>query len=152
VNLLLRLLRFLLRPLPWREHHRQSHRKDDFRVELELLSPLLVNGKPVFYYTWSYPMSLSIDLNTDTGGHVAVLTATNLDGSPAQNVAVTYASSDASVATVDAASGAIVIVGVGTCTITGTGTRGKFTHEAGDSIAVTQDANTGDFNVALALS
>jgi uncharacterized protein YjdB len=97
-------------------------------------------------------MSLSIDLNTDTGGHVAVLTATNLDGSPAENVAVTYASSDAAVATVDAASGAIAIVGVGTCTITGTGTRGKFTHDASDSIAVTAGANTGDFNVSLAMT
>ena len=98
-------------------------------------------------------MSLDITLG-DTNTHTAVLVCTNtLDGSPATGVSITYASNNTDVATVDASTGVITVVGVGSCSITGTGTRGAFTHmDSGEVFVALPDPNAGDFAVSLSLS
>jgi hypothetical protein len=97
--------------------------------------------------------SLTIDLNTDTGGHVASLVALNLDGSPATGVTVSFSSDNPSVCDVDATSGALTVgTTIGTANISGTGTRSRFVHSDSGAVTVTQDAQTGDFGVSLGLA
>jgi hypothetical protein len=97
--------------------------------------------------------TLTIDLNTDTGGHVASLVALNLDGSPATGVTVSFSSDNPSVCDVNATSGALTVgTTIGTANISGTGTRSKFVHSDSGAVTVTQDAQTGDFGVSLGLS
>jgi hypothetical protein len=97
--------------------------------------------------------SLTIDLNTDTGGHVASLVALNLDGSPATGVTVSFSSDNPQSCDVDSATGALTVgTVVGVANITGTGSRGKFSHSDSGAVTVTQDVNSGEFGVTLGLS
>jgi uncharacterized protein YjdB len=93
-------------------------------------------------------MALDVTLG-DTGTHTAVLTCTNLDNTSAAGVTITYESSDPRIVSVDDTTGVLLLVAAGTCTITGTGTRGAFTHS--DSGAVTV-AQSDDFTAALSLT
>jgi hypothetical protein len=97
--------------------------------------------------------SLNIDLNTDTGGHVASLVALNPDESPATGVTVSFSSDNPQSCDVDSATGALTVgTVVGVANITGTGSRGKFSHSDSGAVTVTQDAATGDFGVTLGLT
>lgn len=120
----------------WHYHHKHHHHKNNF-----------------FAYLKVDNMSGSISVVFGDGlAHKAVLTCLNLDGSAAQNVAITYSSDNPSTCTVDAASGNLTLVGAGNANITGTGVRGTFSHSDSVSVTVTVDVNTGDFTVSLAVS
>lgn len=130
-----RYLRGLKREEYRRHYHKHHHHhKDDFFVKLEFDH-----------------MSASLTIATGDNGHVASLAVTNVDGSPAQNVAISFASDAPNFCTVDPTSGALTPVAAGVANITGTGTRLAFTHEDTGAVTVTQDPNTGDFTVALGL-
>jgi len=88
----------------------------------------------------------------DTGTHTAVLSCTNLDGTPATGVSISYSSDNPAVATIDASSGVLTLVGVGTANVSGTGVRNAFTHADTGLLTVVSDANTGDFTATLSLS
>ena len=88
----------------------------------------------------------------DTNKHSATLACLNLDGTPATGVAISYSSDSPAVATVDPASGALTLVGVGAANITGTGTRGVFSHSDTGVLTVVADVNAGDFTAALGLA
>jgi hypothetical protein len=120
-----------------RRHHHHKHRhhhKDDFTVKLEFDC-----------------MSASLTIATGDNGHTASLAVTNADGSPAQNVTITFASDAPSICDVDPTSGALTPTAAGVANITGTGTRLAFTHDDAGPVTVTQDPNTGDFTVTLGL-
>lgn len=95
--------------------------------------------------------NLTVVIGSAPGTYSAHLACANLDGSAATGVAVVYSSDNTAVATVDPSSGALTLVAAGTVNLTGTGTRGAFAHSDSSALTVTQDANTGDFTVALAL-
>ncbi len=99
------------------------------------------------------PASLTLSLD-DTGTHSAVLACVNTqDGSTATGVTITYAGDNDVVATVAPDTGALRLVGVGTVNITGSGTRGAFSHSDSGVLTVTPgDANKGEFSVSLGLS
>lgn len=142
------LIRILLRWLGFR-------RNNDFRVKLEFENWTAWSHTSLYRQLRMCFMSSSLNITLgDTGTHTAVLVCGNtLDGTLALGVAITYASNNADVATVDATTGAITVVGVGSCTITGTGTRGAFTHmDSGEVFVALPDPNTGDFAVSLSLS
>jgi hypothetical protein len=153
MNWLRRLLRFLIHWLASR---------GDFTAGFDFVSFALsvdTNGryKDHIYFYGDTSMSTSLSIKLGGGDmHTAVLTCLNLDGTPADNVTITYASSDTSVALVDPNTGAITAVTVGTCNVTGSGTRNGFTHE--DSGTLTVEAagggtgNSGDFTASLALT
>jgi hypothetical protein len=129
--------------------------KKDFAVRLGFLSP--DKDKPPlplnFQRYKKMSASLTIDLNTDTGGHVASLVALNLDDSPATGVTVSFSSDNPQSCDVDSATGALTVgTAVGVANITGTGSRGKFSHSDSGAVTVTQDVNSGDFGVTLGLS
>jgi hypothetical protein len=115
-----------------RRHHRHHH-KDDFTVKLE-------------FDMSGATLSIAVGDNT----HSAVLTTANSDGSPASGITIGYTSDTPAVCAVDATSGALTPVAAGTATITGTGTRGAFTHSDTGVVTVT-DVNDGDFAVSLQL-
>jgi hypothetical protein len=124
--------------------------RGDFRARLWFVSD--ANHNPIFLETYmSASLTLSLD---DTGAHSAVLTCTNTqDGSPAQNVTISYAGDNDAVATVAPDTGALRLVSVGTCNITGTGVRGAFTHSDTGVLTVTPgDPNAQDFTATLGLS
>lgn len=64
---------------------------------------------------------------------------------------IVYSVDDATLASVDAVSGAWVAVAVGTANITSTATANGFTH-SDTSTLVISTADTGDFSVALTLT
>ena len=88
----------------------------------------------------------------DTGTHTATLVCLNLDGSPAAGVDIHYATDNPNVATIDPTSGVLTLVGIGTTTVTGSGSRGAFSHSDSGALNVTADAATGDFTAALTLA
>lgn len=85
----------------------------------------------------------------DTGQHQAVYAVQNLDGTPAAGVAISYASDNPSVCAVDSSTGALTLVAVGSCTITGQGTRGAFTHSDTGTVTIAQ---SDDFTGTLTLT
>ena len=98
-------------------------------------------------------MSTSLTvLVDDAGNHTALLAVSNLDNTPASGVSITYSSDNPAVATVDPSTGALTLVAVGTANISGTGTRGAFTHSDTGLLTVVADANTGDFTATLTLA
>lgn len=115
-------------------HHHKHHHNQDFTVKLEFDC-----------------MSASLTIATGDNRHVASLAVANADGSSAQNVVITFDSDTPAVCTVDSASGALTPVTAGVANITGTGTRLAITHADTGVVTITQDPNTGDFTVALAL-
>jgi hypothetical protein len=118
----------------YRHHHRHHGHKDDFTVQLEFDK-----------------MSASLSIVVGDNTHAASLVVVNLDGTPAQGVAITFASDTPSVCGVDPASGALTPLAVGTANISGTGTRSTFVHS--DTGVVTVTANDqGDFAATLALT
>ena len=95
-------------------------------------------------------MSGSITLTIgDTNTHTATLTCVNLDGTPATNVAITYASDTPTVCDIDASTGVLTLVSLGTATLSGTGVRGAFTHSYSVTVTVAADDVTGDFTASL---
>jgi hypothetical protein len=134
MNLFQQLLDWLLRLLGFR-------RKTDFRGYF-YFNPN--NGR-----SWRYFMSLLNVKLGDTGTHTAVYAVSNLDGTPAEGVAIAYASDNDAACTVDAASGALTLVAAGVATITGTGTRGAFTHSDSGTVTIAQ---SDDFTGTLTLT
>ena len=95
---------------------------------------------------------MSLDLTTsDTAPHQAKLTCTNLDGTLATDVTVTYISDAIGVVAVDVNTGVLTLVGVGNATITGTGNRGAFSHSDVGTVTVAAAA-PGDFTATLSLT
>lgn len=88
-------------------------------------------------------------VGNDGKSHSAVLTCLNSDGSPAQNVTITYSSDTPTVLVIDASSGALTGITDGNATLTGMGTRGSFSHSDTLSVTVSFDPNLGDFTVNL---
>jgi hypothetical protein len=96
-------------------------------------------------------MSGSLSIVMGDNSHKAVLNCLNLDGTPASGVGVSYDSDNSGVCAVQQITGVLTPQGVGTCTITGTGTRGSFSHTDSAIVTVTSD-DSGDFTVSLVLS
>jgi hypothetical protein len=142
MSLLRALLQYLLRLLGIR-------RKNDFRGTLYFWSAELLGGWPSRIYYWRQFMStLDVKLG-DTSEHKAVYAVSNLDGTPAEGVTIGYASDNPTVCAVDPTSGALTLVAVGSCTITGTGTRGAFTHSDSGTVTIAQ---SDDFTGVLTLA
>jgi hypothetical protein len=100
--------------------------------------------------TMNPTLTLLVD---DTGAHRATVALNNAaDGSVAQGVTVAFASDSAAVATIDPASGALSVAGIGVANISAVCSRGAFTHTVTGVLTVIADANTGDFVPTLALS
>ena len=93
-------------------------------------------------------MNLDVTLG-DGGTHLAVLNVSNLDGTPAAGVAVSYASDNPSVCAVDSSTGALTLVAVGVANITGSGTRGAFSHSDTGTVTIAQ---SDDFTGVLTLT
>jgi uncharacterized protein YjdB len=130
-------------------------RKKDFRGHLLFETFYPKREQPLGdYYViisqfWSHNMAtLDVKLG-DTGTHTAVYAVTNLDGTPAEGVTIGYASDNPTVCAVDPTSGALTLVAVGTANITGTGTRGAFTHSDSGTVTIAQ---SDDFTGVLTLT
>lgn len=84
-------------------------------------------------------------------GHTATVTATNLDGSPATNVSVSFVSTEPTVCSVDGTTGVLTMASAGTATVRGIAQRDGFQHVQEGIVTVT-DPNTGDFTATLNLA
>ena len=142
MNLLRHLLKFLLRLFG-------IGRTNDFRAcfTFDSVSAEITRFMGFDFHPWRTDMS-TLDITIgDTGTHTATLVCSNIDGTHAPDVTITYSSDNPAVCAVDAATGALTIASVGTCTITGTGVRGAFSHSDSGAVTVAQ----GDFTAALTL-
>jgi hypothetical protein len=117
----------------WRKHRGHRNRRYNFLPFLEIDD-----------------MSGSITFTLgDTNTHTATLTCTNTDGTPATGVTVTYSSDAPLCCSVDPNSGVLTLVSAGTANITGTGTRGNYTHADSTAVTIVANDQTGDFTVVL---
>jgi hypothetical protein len=114
-----------------------------------------VRGRVRSIYPWRNTMSETLTVHQDDSGHYNYILdcfeiTTPPNTTPATGVAVGYTTDNAAAVTVDATSGALAFLPQtaypATATITGTGTRGTFSHS--DTLTVTVIAPAGaDFTV-----